>query len=1001
MEEGQVSVDGVSRPLPRPFLVAATQNPVEYEGTYPLPEAQLDRFLLKVVLPIPDRATTSWRSCAGTPPASTRATSPAPASRAVAGPADIAAGQAAVKRGAGLARGRRLHRRHRPRHPGVAVADPGRQPARRHRAAALRPGPGPGSSGRDFVTPDDVKALAHATLVHRLGLRPGGRARGRRRRRRCSPPRSARCRCPGDADGDLRPGRRCCSLLGLVPVVLRPGAEHGLALAARWSCCSSLARLAARARGPRRSAFDRRPVGAGAAGRPDRRRRWWSTNTRRRRVRGAGARRLAADGRRHRQPAPVGLAPGRPRAAAHAAAARRAAATCGRVGVTVRSRGPLGLAARQRTRDVPGAVRSLPPFESRKHLPVAAGPAARARRPRRRCGCAGRARSSTRCASTSAATTSARIDWRATARTRNVVVRTWQPERDRRVVLVLDTSRTSAGRVDDVPRLDSAMDAALLLAALAARAGDRVDFVAGDRRVRARLRVGRRPRRRRPAAGRDGRPRAGDRRGRLGRRWPARSPRLGRQRALVVLLTAAGAVGGRGGPAAGAARRSPATTGWCSPRSATRPSTGSPRPASTVDEVYDAAAAEQVLAPARRTADLLARASACDVVDADAERLPPALADHYLHAEGAGPALRADGRSCRSPIGRIGDQRSLEQRQAAWRPGPRAARRRCRRCGRADGRCGRARTRRRRRRSLGERCRCRSGPRSAAPDGVTNASMTPLTSSTTTSPSATVPAVRPSRASDCGAGQRARARPTTRTAAARRRRRRRRRSARAARAGGSAPRTGPPRSCRIMIEPMTARLSDVVEQQVDHRQAEDAERDAERGHPGVVDPDLGGEVAGGVLAVVVLEVVVDQLVDLRGRQQALLDLRVLEQPPASSPRSRRTLAASVPEPPPAQPVERRREPLGEERRHAAPGADPGAGRRGCGPGPAARTGRRPATASGRRRADDGQVGGDLLVALDQLVALGAAQPAPAGPAPRAAATRARARARRRRGPRGT
>jgi MoxR-like ATPase len=55
MEEGQVSVDGTSHTLPRPFLVAATQNPVEYEGTYPLPEAQLDRFLLKVVLPVPDR----------------------------------------------------------------------------------------------------------------------------------------------------------------------------------------------------------------------------------------------------------------------------------------------------------------------------------------------------------------------------------------------------------------------------------------------------------------------------------------------------------------------------------------------------------------------------------------------------------------------------------------------------------------------------------------------------------------------------------------------------------------------------------------------------------------------------------------------------------------------------------------------------------------------------------------------------------------------------------
>ena len=55
MEEGQVSVEGTPRPLPRPFLVAATQNPIEYEGTYPLPEAQLDRFLLKVTVPLPDR----------------------------------------------------------------------------------------------------------------------------------------------------------------------------------------------------------------------------------------------------------------------------------------------------------------------------------------------------------------------------------------------------------------------------------------------------------------------------------------------------------------------------------------------------------------------------------------------------------------------------------------------------------------------------------------------------------------------------------------------------------------------------------------------------------------------------------------------------------------------------------------------------------------------------------------------------------------------------------
>ena len=79
------------------------------------------------------------------------------------------------------------------------------------------------------------------------------------------------------------------------------------------------------------------------------------------------------------------------------------------------------------------------------------------------------------------------VDWRASARTRSVVVRTWQPERDRRVVLVLDTGRTSAGRVDDIPRLDSAMDAALLLGTLAARAGDRVSFVAGDLGVRSRI----------------------------------------------------------------------------------------------------------------------------------------------------------------------------------------------------------------------------------------------------------------------------------------------------------------------------------------------------------------------------------------------------------------------------------------------------------------------------------------------------------------------------------
>ena len=80
MEERQVSVDGDPRPLPDPFVVVATQNPVEYEGTYPLPEAQLDRFLLKLTMPLPAREDEVQRAAPGTPRASTRATWPAPGS---------------------------------------------------------------------------------------------------------------------------------------------------------------------------------------------------------------------------------------------------------------------------------------------------------------------------------------------------------------------------------------------------------------------------------------------------------------------------------------------------------------------------------------------------------------------------------------------------------------------------------------------------------------------------------------------------------------------------------------------------------------------------------------------------------------------------------------------------------------------------------------------------------------------------------------------------------
>ncbi len=152
--------------------------------------------------------------------------------------------------------------------------------------------------------------------------------------------------------------------------------------------------------------------------------------------------------------------------------------------VTVRSYGPLGLAARQVSHEVPGRIRALPPFASRRHLPS---------RLARLRDLDGRQALLVRGAGTEfdslreyvAGDDVRSIDWRASARAADVMVRTWRPERDRHILLVIDTSRTSAARVGDEPRLDAMLDAALLLMALASRAGDRVDLLAYDRRVRA------------------------------------------------------------------------------------------------------------------------------------------------------------------------------------------------------------------------------------------------------------------------------------------------------------------------------------------------------------------------------------------------------------------------------------------------------------------------------------------------------------------------------------
>ena len=176
MEERQVTVDGTSHRLPTPFLVAATQNPVEYEGTYPLPEAQLDRFLMKVVLPLPPRADeveVVGRHAAGFDPRDLGAAGV----RAVASADDLAAGSAAVRTVqvspevigyvVDLARATRTS-------PSLQLGvSPRGATALMTTARAWA-----WLSGRDFVTPDDVKALAQATLAHRLELRPEAELEG-------------------------------------------------------------------------------------------------------------------------------------------------------------------------------------------------------------------------------------------------------------------------------------------------------------------------------------------------------------------------------------------------------------------------------------------------------------------------------------------------------------------------------------------------------------------------------------------------------------------------------------------------------------------------------------------------------------------------------------------------------------------------------------------------------------------------------------------------------
>ena len=175
MEERQVSVEGQPRPLPDPFIVAATQNPIEYEGTYQLPEAQLDRFLLK--LNVPSAAARSGDRDPGPPRPWLRSPRPVRGETRCGCVAELAAGREAVRQ--------------------VLVADEvlgyivDIVGATRH-SPSLQLGVSPRGatallatarswawlSGRNYVTPDDVKAMARPTLRHRVALRPEAELEG-------------------------------------------------------------------------------------------------------------------------------------------------------------------------------------------------------------------------------------------------------------------------------------------------------------------------------------------------------------------------------------------------------------------------------------------------------------------------------------------------------------------------------------------------------------------------------------------------------------------------------------------------------------------------------------------------------------------------------------------------------------------------------------------------------------------------------------------------------
>ena len=421
--------------------------------------------------------------------------------------------------------------------------------------------------------------------------------------------------------------------LGVVPVVLlsAAGVDAWLAAGCWFVLCAALtaADVAATA-DPRRLRVDRRvPARARLGERVDTR--VWLTNAGNRRVRGLVRDAWQPTAGAPEERMPVDVPPGERRRVDVPLRPRRRGELSSDF-VVVRAIGPLGLAGRQARLDARGTVRVLPPFASRRHLP------SRVARLREMDGS-----TSVQVRGQGTEFDSLReyvrgddvrsIDWRATARAGTTMLRTWRPERDRHVVILIDTGRTAAARVGDGVRLDAAMEAALLLAALASRAGDHVHLIMYDRVVRARV------------TGVDGPallPALVDAMATVEAQlidtdWDgafAQVRALTSRPSLVVVLTAQDATE--------SARGFLGSLGLVTDRARLVVGTVTDTELgeltaqrATAEEVHRAAAAERTLRDAAEVAAAIGRAGG-DAIAAGPDELPPRIADRYLELKAAG-----------------------------------------------------------------------------------------------------------------------------------------------------------------------------------------------------------------------------------------------------------------------------------------------------------------------------------------------------------------------------